>query len=80
MLNIACALLTAYIVILFGRMLISWLPPSSGAMANVARVLFDLTEPVLGPMRRIIPPIGMFDISFTILVIGLLFVRSAVCR
>ena len=36
------------------------------ATATVARLLFDLTEPVLAPLRRIIPPVGMFDLSFTV--------------
>ena len=27
------------------------------------RFLVDATEPLLGPLRRIIPPLGMMDIS-----------------
>lgn len=48
-------------------------------MATINRVLLDLTEPVLAPMRRVIPPTGVFDLSFLILMFGLFFVRSAVC-
>ena len=70
--DVVCALLIAYILILFGRMIFSWLPPTSGGTATVARLLYDLTEPVLAPMRRVIPPAGMFDLSFTVLVFGLL--------
>jgi YggT family protein len=77
--DVVCALLIAYILILFGRMIFSWLPPSPGATATVARLLYDLTEPVLAPMRRIIPPVGMFDLSFTVLVFGLLILWQAVC-
>ncbi len=77
--EIFCALLITYILILFGRMIISWLPPSSGGMATVARVLFDLTEPVLAPMRRVIPPTGAIDLSFTVLTFGLFLVWQGVC-
>jgi YggT family protein len=37
----------------------------------VIGVLRDLTEPVLAPFRRVIPPVGMFDISY--LVVFILF-------
>ena len=77
--DVVCALLIAYILILFGRMIFSWLPPGPGATATVARLLYDLTEPVLAPMRRVIPPAGMFDLSFTVLVFGLLILWQAVC-
>ena len=77
--DVVCALLIAYILILFGRMIFSWLPPTSGGTATVARLLYDLTEPVLAPLRRVIPPVGMFDLSFTVLVFGLLILWQTVC-
>jgi YggT family protein len=49
-------------------------------MATVSGVLHDLTEPVLAPLRRIIPPAGMFDLSFIVLWILLLIVRQIICR
>ena len=60
-------------------MIISWLPPTGGATATIARLLYDLTEPVLAPVRRVIPPVGMFDLSFTVVVIVLLIVYQTVC-
>ena len=77
--DVLCALLIVYILILFGRMIISWLPPTGGATQTIARLLYDLTEPVLAPVRRIIPPVGMFDLSFTVVVIVLLVVYQTVC-
>ncbi len=43
------------------RVLLSWFPidPSN----PIIRVLFEITEPVLAPFRRVIPRIGMFDLS-----------------
>lgn len=77
--DVVCALLISYILILFGRMIFSWMPPTSGGTATVARLLYDLTEPLLAPLRRVIPPVGMFDLSFTVLVFGLLILWQSVC-
>ena len=40
----------------------------------------DLTEPVLAPLRRVIPPAGMFDLSFIVLFVVLFIVQRAVCQ
>ena len=43
---------------------------------TVVDVLYRLTEPVLRPIRRILPNLGGVDISPVILLLGLFFVRS----
>ncbi|MDZ4825763.1 MAG: YggT family protein [Actinomycetota bacterium] len=71
---VLCALVTAYIVVLIARVILSYFPVRSGsAIASVNLVLRDLTEPVLVPMRRVIPPAGPFDLSVMVLSI-ILFV------
>jgi YggT family protein len=56
-----------YVLILVARAVLSWFPYSPGSPLNGLRhVLFVLTEPVLAPFRRIIPPVGMFDMSFLV--------------
>jgi YggT family protein len=77
--QIPCALITVYLVVLVLRMIFSWFPPPEGGMASFNRLLLDLTEPVLAPLRRLIPPAGMFDLSFTVLFIFLIVLRGAVC-
>jgi YggT family protein len=77
--NVPCAVVTVYLIILFLRAVLSWFPPPSGGMATVFRILMDLTEPVLAPLRRVIPPAGMFDLSFTVLIIFVFIVRNIVC-
>ena len=55
-----CLLLRLYILALFARIILSWFPISPGsAMASVFSALYAVTEPVLGPVRRLLPPIGM---------------------
>jgi len=79
--TVLCALLTAYMIVLAARAIMSWFPIRPGTPgASVYGVLHDLTEPVLAPMRRIIPPAGMFDLSFLVLFVVLGIVRSFVCR
>ena len=43
------------------RVILSWFPvdPSN----PIIRILWEITEPVLAPFRRVIPRIGMFDLS-----------------
>src|SRR5438105_2713120 len=48
------------------------------AMASIASILYQLTEPVLGPVRRLIPSIGMIDISPIIVFFGLQILQSSV--
>jgi YggT family protein len=59
-----------YVVVLILRALLSWFPYDPTSPFNgVRRVVFAVTEPVLAPFRRLIPPIGMFDISFLVAII-----------
>lgn len=75
---VLCLLPTIYLIILFGRILLSWFPIApGGAMASVFSVLYTLTEPVLGPIRRALPPLAMggmgLDLSPIIVILLLQF-------
>lgn len=54
-------LISIYILLIFMRIIFSWGMVSYGN--RLMRFLVDTTEPLLGPLRRIIPPLGRFDIS-----------------
>ncbi len=76
-------LLTAYIVILIARAVFSWFPMRQDSpLRTVGRWLERVTEPVLAPVRRIIPPVRMggtsLDLSFLLVVIVLEVVANAV--
>lgn len=46
------------------RSLLSWFPISpTNPFFPLAVILHQVTEPILGPLRRVIPMIGAFDIS-----------------
>ena len=77
--NIICSLLGIYLLVLVVRAILSWFPLSPGsALAPLASFLYSITEPALAPLRRVIPPIGGFDISFIVLFFAIQIVRSTV--
>jgi len=57
-LEILCEVLTLLILV---RVVISWISP--GQTNTLTNILFQVTEPILGPLRRIIPKVGMLDLS-----------------
>jgi YggT family protein len=69
-----CALGNLYVLILIARAILSWFPirPDS-ALVPIVRFLHAVTEPVLAPLRRVIPPLGMFDMSFLVALLGIEF-------
>ena len=54
-------LVTIYIMLVFIRIIVSY--TSLGYGNRVMRFLINVTEPLLGPLRRMVPRVGMFDIS-----------------
>ena len=56
-------------ILVMGRVLVSWVDPM--ARNSVARYLVALTEPMLAPIRRLLPQAGMVDFSPLILMLGL---------
>jgi YggT family protein len=78
--SVVCALLYLYLLVLVLRAVLSWFPVRSGtALASINSVLFQLTEPLLAPLRRVIPPAGMFDLSFIVLFFLIIILQSALC-
>jgi YggT family protein len=81
--GLVCAAISVYWLILIARIILSWVQVFGGrvpaALDPLVRVIYDLTEPVLGLFRRYIPPVGMFDISvlFVFLILGV--VQRSLC-
>ena len=68
-------LLNLYIIIMLVYALVSWVPSLRGRWTDYVAML---VEPVLAPVRRIIPPLGGLDISFLVVIIVIqLVVRLA---
>ncbi len=71
-----------YTWIVIAGAIMSWLVAfgvvnvSNKFIRMVVDVLYRLTEPVLRPIRQILPNLGGVDISPVILLLGLFFIRS----
>lgn len=60
------------------RMLLSWVNPDP--YNQIVRIIYRVTEPILAPFRRIIPPMGMVDISPIVVFFLLAFIENFVMR
>ena len=69
-------LLSFYSLLIFIRIVFSWVTVS---YANrLMRFLINATEPLLGPLRRIVPLVGAFDISPIVAFIVVWILQAAV--
>ena len=69
-------LFSALNIAIIGRILMSWVD-QAGQM-RITQILYEISEPILGPLRRIIPQVGMFDLSPMIAILLLNFLQSLV--
>ena len=82
--TLICRLLQLYLIVMFARIILSWFPLNPGTlMASVYGFLYSVTEPVLGPIRRVIPPIGAggmgLDLSPLVVFFGITILSNAIC-
>ena len=52
---------TVLMIAIIIRALMSWIMPQDGS--GLTRVLLDITEPILAPIRRVLPPVSGIDFS-----------------
>ena len=77
--DLICTLLGIYSWLIFARIIMSWVRVEPGTpVASIYSVIFNLTEPVLGPLRRAIPPVRMgmaaLDLSPIIVFVGIMII------
>ncbi|MFL6204654.1 MAG: YggT family protein [Acidimicrobiales bacterium] len=80
--NTVCFLLNLYWLVILARMIMSWVRITPGTpVASVYSVIFSITEPVLGPLRRLIPPVRMgmaaIDVSPIIVIVVIILICSS---
>ena len=63
-------------IAIFARVVLSWFPTSSNN--PLVAIVYQITEPILGPLRRVIPRLGFFDLTPMIAIIVLIAIQSAV--
>lgn len=81
--SLLCFVLTAYFLVLLVRVILSWVPSPPEPIRPLARLVQALTDPVLVPLRGLIPPIrlgaGALDLSPLILFFGIAILQGLVC-
>ncbi|MEX2275223.1 MAG: YggT family protein [Actinomycetota bacterium] len=85
--RLLCVAATVYSLILFAKVILSWVTmfggraPTSGVLRAVTDLIDDVTEPVLRPLRTLIPPVRMgavgLDLSIILLFVILIVFRQA---
>ncbi len=76
MIALLSLLLSLFTLLLLARAVLSWIPRPSGALASLNEFVVAVTEPVLAPVRRRIPPVGGFDVSFLVVIVAIYVVRA----
>jgi YggT family protein len=77
-------LFLVYMVLIFIRILLTWIPriPYNVALAAVIKFVTDVTDPYLNLFRRFIPPVrlgpGALDVSPIVAIIVLVIVQRIV--
>jgi len=80
--ELVCLAATILQLLIFAVIVLSWFPMApESTLGRVHGVLLRLTEPVLGPIRRALPPVRLggaaLDLSPLVVIIGILVLRFA---
>ncbi len=81
--RVLCLAITVYWVIVFARIIMSWVPPPmTGAFRVFYEVIHELTDPVMRPLQKVVPPVRAgamgLDLSPILLFVILAVLRSAI--
>jgi len=76
--NLINIIFDVYTWLLIIRIILSWI--RHNPYQPVFRFIYEVTEPFLGLFRRVIPPLGMFDLSPIVAFFVLQIIRQLVNR
>lgn len=74
--GIIIQLLTLYSYLVIAYILMSWFP--NARESSIGQFISSLVEPYLAPFRKIIPPLGMIDVSPIVAIMALRFATYGV--
>ena len=60
---------------IFARAIVSWFPVDQDG--PIVRALDAITEPVLEPLRRVVPRVGLFDITPMVAILLIIIIQQA---
>ena len=65
-------------LLIFIRVILSWIPQKA---EKLQRFIYSITEPILGPIRKVVPPLGgMMDLSPIIAYLALFLIQEIMSR
>lgn len=79
-------LLWIFLLILFARMILSWIPvlvrewEPRGPMLVVAEIIYSITDPPLRVLRKVLPPVRVGNMMLDLAFIGLAILISILMR
>lgn len=84
MTELVCTLLQLYWLIILIRVVMSWVPTREGTAADRAKQLAAAaTEPVMAPVRQLLPPVRLgaaaLDLSPIVVLLGLQLLIGWIC-
>ena len=78
--DLICLVLQLFSFAILARIIMSWIRITPGTpVASIYSVIFSLTEPVLGPIRRMIPPVRMGITAIDVSPIIVFVVITIIC-
>jgi YggT family protein len=82
--GLICIALQLYIIVIFVRLIMSWFPPTPGTTyQQIFDAFVTATEPVLAPVRAMMPPMRMgamaLDLSPIVVLLGLQLILRIIC-
>jgi YggT family protein len=84
LLDFIAYVLQLYVYVLIAAAVLSWLIAfnvvnmSNQFVAGLVQVLYAITEPVLRPIRNILPNLGGIDISPVVVILIIIFIQSVI--
>lgn len=80
--NLLMSIISLYLFIIFAWVVLSWLQAfgiintRNPMVRNIVAALNGFVDPVVAPIRRVLPSMGGLDLSPIVLIFGLYFVRD----
>lgn len=85
-LDVIMIALNLYWWVIIASAIFSWLyafgvvNPRNQVVSQIGNFLYQATEPVLRPIRRVVPTLGAIDISPVVLLLGIILIQQVIIR
>jgi YggT family protein len=74
--SLLLSILNLLTILLVVRALMSWFDP--GFQSAIGRFIFSITEPIVAPVRQVIPSTGMLDLSIMVTMLLIIVLRQLI--